>query len=867
MKKFKQSSGSLLKIILVEDCPTDADLIAAELKKSSIHFTMEVTDTIRGFESLLENFKPDIILSDYSLPGFDALDIFQIKGDKNCNAPFIIVSGVIGEENAVQIIKTGVTDYVLKDKLFTLNQKIERAIKEAEDITERKRAEEKQKKFEHFFNNSNDLSCIANVDGYFEILNPQFEKLLGYSEEELLKNPFISFIHIDDISATLHELEKLKTGATSINFVNRYRKKNGDYLWFDWSTTPNPDTGKLYAIARDITERKRIEAELIESKELMSLFVEYSPASLAMFDTEMRYIATSRRWMTSYNLADQNIIGKTHYEVFPEIRQEWKDIYKRCLNGAIERRDEDYFTRHDGTTDWLKWEIRPWYKASGEIGGIIIFTEVITAQKESELKFKNLVEKSLVGVYIIQNGKFVYVNPKFAAYLGYTQEEMLNLNNSRQIVCNTDLPFKLKQWRKKVDAGIIEDLQIELKQIRKDGTIIWAELYCGETFYKGAKAILGSFQDITERKNAAIQLEHSEERNRSLIENISDSIILINDKWEVVYQSPSFIRNAGLTFENDRGKTALDIIHPDDVAYGSKIKEKATRAPGTAMPFQLRIFHKKGNFIWIEGTITNLLQNESVNAYVLNYRDVTIRKLMELERFKILGEMLQRNRDLEQFAYIVSHNLRAPVANIIGIAEYLKDEDVDQDEKKQMNECLSESVSALDIVIKDLNTILQTKREISEKKEMIKFSEILNGVKLSIGTLIENDQVAFNSDFSEIDEIVTLKSYLHSIFYNLISNSIKYRQPEITPVIEIRSHLSENKIVLIFKDNGLGIDLEKRRKQVFGLYKRFHTHIEGKGMGLYMVKTQVETLDGKISIKSKIDKGTEFKIVFKKNNN
>jgi signal transduction histidine kinase len=110
---------------------------------------------------------------------------------------------------------------------------------------------------------------------------------------------------------------------------------------------------------------------------------------------------------------------------------------------------------------------------------------------------------------------------------------------------------------------------------------------------------------------------------------------------------------------------------------------------------------------------------------------------------------------------------------------------------------------------------------------------------------------------------MTTKSYLHSIFYNLISNSLKYRQPNIAPLIEIKSEILNNKIVLLFKDNGMGIDLENQNNMVFGLYKRFHPdHAEGKGVGLYMVKTQVETIGGSISVKSEVNKGTEFRIEF-----
>nr|WP_315157989.1 PAS domain S-box protein [uncultured Flavobacterium sp.] len=1018
-------------------------------------------------------------------------------------------------------------DYLTNDKLISFRTSFNPVINDGKvtgitsfslDLTKSKEAEvklrESEEKFRMSFMNSQDAFSISSLnDGKLIDVNESFHNVFGYSREEVIGKTTIELnIHTNNDDRTkLYENLKANGRVKDVEFV--MQKKNGEIVIVSVSANTSMLNNEkiLFSIIRDITAQKRIENELIESKEQMTMFIEHSPASLAMFDTDMRYISTSRRWLTDYKLTDQNIIGKCLYEISPLITQDWKDIHQRCLKGAIESKEEDPYIKLDGTLIWLKWEIRPWYKVSGEIGGIIIITEAITKQKESELKFKNLVEKSFVGVYIVQKGKFVYANPKFAQELGYTQEEILNIDHYREVVDEDYVPAALEKWRKKADTGIFDDFHIELKYKRKNGEVIWAEVYCTETIYNGEKALLGSFQNITERKkfeeqqllissivnssndaiisknldgiitswnkgaektlgytqeemighhiskiipphlideekdisksinsglsinhfetqrikkdgelievsltispivdtlgkivgaskilrdiderkktetiikqqsdifeaiienanesilllspdlkvlqfnktgkerllashgkeiyhganfkdflhegsenifmpmfNTALEgkyselescqeniygdmfwlrtrmypvyniqkkligitvlaenitdrktaeklIEQSEEKNRSLIENISDTIVLVNEPLEVIYQSPSNVRTAGFTLEDLAGKTVLDIIHRDNLPQVFKIIEKAKSCPNDPIPFQLRILHKKGYYIWIEGTISNLLQNESVKAYVLNYRDITFRKLMESERLKITNEILQRNRDLEQFTYIVSHNLRAPVANIIGITNYLKDKETEEDEKEEMFIGLTASANTLDSVIHDLNTILQTKRDISERKETVKFSEILNDVKLSIATQT-NKQIVFHIDFSEIDEMTTLKSYMYSIFYNLISNSIKYRQPGIDPVIEIRSQLTKSSIGLIFRDNGLGIDLEKNREKVFSLYKRFHTHIEGKGMGLYMVKTQVETLGGKISVNSTINKGTEFKIKFK----
>jgi signal transduction histidine kinase len=237
-------------------------------------------------------------------------------------------------------------------------------------------------------------------------------------------------------------------------------------------------------------------------------------------------------------------------------------------------------------------------------------------------------------------------------------------------------------------------------------------------------------------------------------------------------------------------------------------------------------------------------------------------KLAEIERIKMVNELLQRNKELEQFAYIVSHNLRAPVANIIGASTALNETGLSKEEKAILNKGINTSVIKIDEVIHDLNHILQVKGSINEAKELVSFSGLVDDIKASISHMVDKNDVEIKYDFPDINEYFTIKPYLYSIFLNLISNGVKYRQPGNHCVIEVMSHLLKDKVELTFSDNGMGIDLDKKGEQIFGLYKRFHTNIEGKGIGLFMVKTQVEALGGKISIKSRENVGTEFKIEF-----
>ena len=284
-------------------------------------------------------------------------------------------------------------------------------------------------------------------------------------------------------------------------------------------------------------------------------------------------------------------------------------------------------------------------------------------------------------------------------------------------------------------------------------------------------------------------------------------------------------------------------------------------ADGENAGYELNFTDADGVTKWFDVRWLNVKNNDNKNwGFILANKDITEAKTMALERERITADLIQHNSHLEQFTYIVSHNLRAPVANIMGLTDMLKDhdDDLDAESKNEVVERLSQSIKNIDTVIKDLNSILQARRPVNEKKEPVYFKELCDDIVTNTYHTIIKEHAQLNCAFDEVESLFTIRSYLYSIFYNLVSNSIKYRQTDVDPIITISSRKLKDKVELRFKDNGKGIDLEKNGEHLFGLYKRFDTSAEGKGMGLFMVKTQVEALGGTIKINSKLGEGTEF---------
>jgi len=383
-------------------------------------------------------------------------------------------------------------------------------------------------------------------------------------------------------------------------------------------------------------------------------------------------------------------------------------------------------------------------------------------------------------------------------------------------------------------------------------------------FEGSGNLVVVSHRDISERKLAEQNLLISESSLKEAQSIAHIGSYEMNLLSEVHIWSDEMYHILGFDKEHivPSMPALFDRIHPVDL---QRVKDSL------AVSFQsFKVSNLEFRFIHGDGSVryakteSQFEMNEQAKPLRLFgvLQDITEARLAEQEKTDMVTELRTRNRDLEQFAYIVSHNLRSPIANILGASNALKDADLTDDDKSVLKEGIHSSVLKLDSVVNDLNQILQVRTGVNDQKETVNFADLLGDIVATMGQAIVDYNITIKSDFSSFRDMYTLKPYLYSIFHNLISNSIKYRQVTIPLQIYIKSAQTSHGHELIFADNGMGIDLLKKGDEVFGMYKRFHPGVEGKGMGLFMVKTQVETLNGKISLKSKVNQGCTFTITF-----
>ncbi len=252
-------------------------------------------------------------------------------------------------------------------------------------------------------------------------------------------------------------------------------------------------------------------------------------------------------------------------------------------------------------------------------------------------------------------------------------------------------------------------------------------------------------------------------------------------------------------------------------------------------------------------------KNDKLKTYSENLENLVQQRTQVLTQTN--NQLINNNNQLEQFSYILAHNIKAPIARLIGLGILFKKNIPALSEDNQfIVKKIDESVHDLNNVIKDLNVILDIKAGNDLKRESINLVSLVDKIKLRLETHIQESNSVINVKIKKTDEVYSVKAYIESIIYNLVNNALKYRSELRETHITITYSSDEHFWIIKVKDNGLGIDLSKYKDKLFGLYKRFHTHIEGKGMGLYLVKVQVESLGGAVFIESIVDEYTEFTI-------
>ena len=457
-------------------------------------------------------------------------------------------------------------------------------------------------------------------------------------------------------------------------------------------------------------------------------------------------------------------------------------------------------------------------------------------------------------------------NKGIETIFGYTQEEVGN--NSAW-------------WFDKIHPEDSIKMSVKLYSFIEQKSEKWQDQYrfrCADNTYKyvldrgfllkdkkgRAHRMIGAIQDITKQKK--------EEENLKLLETVvtqtKDAVVITkSDSNSETFPNIIYVNNAFCAMTGYKSKKVLSKpFNPFNTEeLDSHEYEKFIAAIAEKRECQIETLTKKKNKeeYWVRFSMIPIYNSDNeLSHWISIQKDVTEERKQEKEKEQLIRELTQNNKDLKQFSYITSHNLRAPLSNLIGLLNLIEDIPINDSELSEIINGFKKSTHLLNETINDLVKIIVIKDKISIQKENVTINEVVEHVFSQLKFQIEQSKPILKLNFDEADTIYTNKAYLESILINLLTNSIKYKSETKKLKISITIKKTNNSTILKFKDNGIGIDLKRNSEHIFGLYQRFHDYPDSKGLGLYLVKSQIESLGGTIAIESEVNKGTEFTLTF-----
>jgi PAS domain S-box-containing protein len=390
----------------------------------------------------------------------------------------------------------------------------------------------------------------------------------------------------------------------------------------------------------DVTGLKEAELALVESTQRNKVFVDQAPSAIAMFDTDMRYIAASNEWKKDYKLEGREIIGKSHYEIFPEIGDDWKTIHQECLSGKINKNDEASFEREDGSVQWIKWEVRPWYLSENKVGGLLMYTADISEAKLREQEKKRMEEVIEETTRVAKIGAWEVDLVKNKVIWSLMTKKIHEVPPDFEPDLETGINFFKEGKSRDTITKVVEEAitngtpyDVEVLLVTAKGNEVWSRAM-GQAEYVNGKCVrlYGIFQDIHQRKIEQIELRNSELQFRDAFEYSAIGMALVSTEGRWINVNPQIPKMLGYKKEELLNKTFQEITHPEDLETDLELVKKVLNGELNTYQMEKRYFHKNGNIVWglLSVSLLRDVSGEPVH-FISQIEDITDRKNVENE--------------------------------------------------------------------------------------------------------------------------------------------------------------------------------------------------------------------------------------------
>jgi len=769
-------------------------------------------------------------------------------------------------------------------QLTTANKQLQRG------ISERKQAEESLRESEERFRSvlDNSIDMIYRMDlqtGRYDYISPSSKKMLGYTPEEFTAlgiEDAALLVHPDDADRLSENIVKLMAStkkderASIIEYQIKHKELGYRWMSDNRSVVYNDMNVPVAVVGnlRDITGQKIVEEALQQREQDYSVLVESIYDGIVVVDAETLNIVFGNRRASKMFGFDQLLKDGVGINLLEFVHPEDKDIAIKGFADDLyqaerRKRYEVRAKTNDGRDIWVS-ALATRIEFQGRLAVLLSLIDLTERKqmeeeiRESEERFRRLVEEMNDGYCVLQGSRVVFANARSAEMFGYIPEDVTD--KTVQELLPPEIVDELLKMRLMRQSGETVPEQYETTVMNKDGTPRIAELGTRIIEYAGKPALSVVIRDVTKRKQAEEALRHREEYFRALTENVLDVIVVLNRDASIRYKSPSFEQMVG---KDRAGKNPFEFVHTDDIPNATETFAQLMQNPGATVHTEIRGQHRDGSWHTFEVIGKNLLDDSAVAGIVANFRDITERKLAEQEVHRLNEELEQRvierttqlqavNKELEAFAYSVSHDLRAPLRSIDGFSQILIEDYTDKldEEGKDYLQRVRSASQRMGELIDDILSLSRVTRG-----EMRYEAVDLSTLAETIRTELQQSQPERQVEFIITPGLVAKgdSHLLRAALDNLLGNAWKFTKTRAPARLEFGMVKNNDQLAYFVRDNGVGFDMAYAEK-LFGAFQRLHSpsEFEGTGIGLATVQRIIHRHGGNIWAESVVDQGTTF---------
>lgn len=748
-----------------------------------------------------------------------------------------------------------------------------RSLGTVQDITERKKTEialrESEEKFKKLSQISNEGIGIT-IDGLIVEANEQLGRLTDYGREELLGMPMANIIHPEDHNLVF---ERIKNKYEK-PYEFRLLRKDGAHIYVEVRGSNTIYHGKNARVAAlfDITARRKAEAALRESEEKFSTLFEAAPSVMILTSMKDGKIAAINKKCTEITgYAPEEAVGKTSSELGWWKNSESRDNFFKLLkqnNGYVNNFEAQFIHKNGNPRDALMMgriiKIKDDDYLLTSLTDIserkILENELLSAKNRLESIFQSV--HDAIFLLSIESGmrfRFIAVNNAFLNATGVKREQVEG-HFVDEVIPEPSLSLVKKNYKKAIETkNLVEwEESTPYPNGMKHGIVNVVPV-----LGQGGKCthLVGSVHDITEIKNTLAEKEKLNSQMVDILENMSDAFVSLDKNWFYTYMN----KKAGALFNrNPKEMIGKHIWTEFPEGVGQPFHRNYEKAMNEKVFIQMEDYYPPWNK-WFENRI-----NPIENGIAIFFSDITQRKKNEEEILRLnkelekrvlerTAELLEANRELEEFAYSISHDLRAPLRSIMGFSEIIarRHKTSLNDEAQKYFDYILKSGKHMSQLIDDLLDFARTAKG-KIMLQTIDLNKLLNSVLVELDNDIQKSEakITVQEDLPYVEGTETL---LKQVFANLLVNAMIYTREGLKPEIEISAKRQDKKVIIIIKDNGIGIDKKYHRK-IFNIFQRLHTQEQysGTGIGLSIVKKALKAMNGNIQVESKVGEGTSM---------